>query len=222
MGHADHHRSTDEDIIHVNVYKKRIWGVLKDSLDACFLDSDAVAGAATKFPLGSVFQRGGYLVAMATWTLDSGEGPDDYAVFISSKGEVAVYGGIDPTDATDFTLKGIFFTAPPIGRRCFCKLGADLAVARLRRKESLRSWAQRLGTTVPTLRRLESGDPSISIGIIASALWLIQRDGELGNLASPEHDRGALELDVREAVELGRARALAAAQERLRSSQDKE
>ena len=111
---------------------------------------------------------------------------------------------------------------PPATLGALEKLGADLAVARLRRKESLRSWAQRLGTTVPTLRRLESGDPSISIGIIASALWLIQRDGELGNLASPEHDRGALELDVREAVELGRARARAAAQERLRSSHDKE
>ena len=111
---------------------------------------------------------------------------------------------------------------PPATLGALEKLGADLAVARLRRKESLRSWAQRLGTTVPTLRRLESGDPSISIGIVASALWLIQRDGELGNLASPEHDRGALELDVREAVELGRARALAAAQERLRSSHDKE
>lgn len=122
---------TEADIIHVNVYKKRIWGVLKDSLDACYLPSDAVAGDGAKFPLGSVFQRGGYLMAMATWTLDSGEGPDDYAVFITSKGEVAVYGGIDPTDATDFTLKGIFYTAPPIGRRCFCKLGADLAVVTL-------------------------------------------------------------------------------------------
>lgn len=119
---------TEADIINVNVYKKRIWGVLKDSLDACFLPADAVAGDGTKFPLGSVFQKGGYLMAMATWTLDSGEGPDDYAVFITSKGEVAVYGGIDPTDATDFTLKGIFHLAPPIGRRCFCKLGADLAV----------------------------------------------------------------------------------------------
>jgi hypothetical protein len=122
---------TEADMIHVNVYKKRIWGVLKDSMDACYLGADAVAGDGAKFPLGSVFQRGGYLMAMATWTLDSGEGPDDYAVFITSKGEVAVYGGIDPTDATDFVLKGIFYTAPPIGRRCFCKLGADLAVVTL-------------------------------------------------------------------------------------------
>lgn len=91
------------------------------------------------------------------------------------------------------------------------KLGADLAVARLRRKESLKTWAQRMGVSVPTLRRLEAGDPAVGIGIIATALWLIQRDGELGNIAAPEHDHGAIEMDVREAVALGRARAKASA-----------
>ncbi|MCD2339966.1 XRE family transcriptional regulator [Ideonella azotifigens] len=95
------------------------------------------------------------------------------------------------------------------------KLGADLAVARLRRKESLRSWAKRMGVTVSTLQRLEAGDPSVGIGIVATALWLIQRDGELRDLAAPEHDQGALELDVRAAVALGRARAQASAETRL-------
>jgi hypothetical protein len=81
-------------------------------------------------------------------------------------------------------------------------------VARLRRKESVRSWAQRLGVTASTLQRLEAGDPSVGIGIVASALWLFQREGELGNLAAPEHDRGAIERDVRAAIELGRARPI--------------
>ena len=103
---------------------------------------------------------------------------------------------------------------PPATVGAIEKLGADLAVARLRRKESLRSWAQRLGISVPTLQRLESGDPAVGIGIVATALWLIQRDGELRNLAAPEHDQGAIELDVRKAVELGRARAQASAEAR--------
>lgn len=103
---------------------------------------------------------------------------------------------------------------PPATASAIEKLGADLAVARLRRKESLRSWAKRLGVTVTTLQRLESGDPAVGIGIVATALWLIQRDGELRNLAAPEHDQGAMELDVRAAVELGRSRALASAQAR--------
>ena len=104
---------------------------------------------------------------------------------------------------------------PPATQATLEKLGADLAVARLRRKESLKTWASRMGVSVPTLQRLEAGDPGVGIGIVATALWLIQRDAELGQLASPEHDRGALEMDVREAVELGRARARAAAEARL-------
>jgi transcriptional regulator with XRE-family HTH domain len=93
-----------------------------------------------------------------------------------------------------------------------------LAVARLRRKESLRTWAKRLGVSVSTLQRLEAGDPAVSIGVIASALWLINRDGALGDLATPETDLGALELNVRQAVELGRARAQASADSRLRAA----
>lgn len=106
---------------------------------------------------------------------------------------------------------------PPATAAAIEKLGADLAVARLRRKESLKTWAQRMGVSVPTLQRLEAGDPSVGLGIVATALWLIQRDGELRHLAAPEHDQGAIEMDVRAAVELGRARAQASADARRRT-----
>jgi hypothetical protein len=105
---------------------------------------------------------------------------------------------------------------PPATAAAIEKLGADLAVARLRRKESLKTWAGRMGVSIPTLQRLEAGDPSVGIGIVATALWLIQRDTELRQLAAPEHDRGAIEMDVREAIELGRARTRVAAEARIR------
>ena len=100
---------------------------------------------------------------------------------------------------------------PPATVAAIEKLGADLAVARLRRKESLKTWAQRMGFSVPTLQRLEAGDPGVGIGIVVTALWLIQRDGALAQLAAPELDQGAIELDIRQAQALGRARAQAAA-----------
>ncbi len=106
---------------------------------------------------------------------------------------------------------------PPSTTTAIEKLGLDLAIARLRRKESLRSWAKRLGVSVPTLQRLEAGDPGVGIGIVATALWLIRRDSELAKLAAPEQDLGAIEKDVRQAIALGRARAQAAAQTRLRA-----
>lgn len=106
---------------------------------------------------------------------------------------------------------------PPATIAAMEKLGADLAVARLRRKESLKTWAKRMGVSVPTLQRLEAGDPGVGIGIVATALWLLNRDGELRNLAAPEHDQGAIEMEVREAVALGRARAQASADARVRA-----
>ena len=99
---------------------------------------------------------------------------------------------------------------PPSTTNALEEMGAHLAVARIRRRQSLSEWASRIGITVPTLMRLESGDPTVAAGIYATALWLIGRDTELARIASPEHDAGALELDVREAIELGRRRAIAA------------
>ncbi|MGM9479569.1 XRE family transcriptional regulator [Roseateles sp. NT4] len=104
---------------------------------------------------------------------------------------------------------------PPATAKALQKLGADLMVARLRRKQSLKTWATRLGVTIPTLLRLEAGDPSVSVGIVATALWLVGRDGEVARLAAPEYDKGALELDVREAVKLADDRARASAEAAL-------
>ena len=44
-------------------------------------------------------------------------------------------------------------------------LGERLAVARLRRKESQRQWASRVGVSVPTLIRLEESDPAVGMGM---------------------------------------------------------
>jgi hypothetical protein len=111
---------------------------------------------------------------------------------------------------------------PPAAFDALGKLGADLAVARLRRKESLASWAARIGISVPTLMNMEAGEPSVSIGIYLTALWLIGRDSALADLAAPAHDIGALEMDVREALELGRARARASAEARQLRKENRE
>jgi hypothetical protein len=110
---------------------------------------------------------------------------------------------------------------PPATSSALEKLGADLAVARLRRKESLASWASRMGVTVPTLMRMEAGEPGVGIGIYATALWLIGRDAALTELAAPANDRGAMELDVREAIALGKSRAQASSESRRRRKDER-
>lgn len=114
----------DTDVINVSVFKGRLWLVENNTLNPWYLAVGAVQGTATEFPLQGVFKRGGFLMSIGTWSLDAGAGPDDIIAFISSRGEVAVYSGIDP--AADFTLKGVYNVAPPIGRRCLTEVGGDL------------------------------------------------------------------------------------------------
>lgn len=78
-------------------------------------------------------------------------------------------------------------------------LGANLAIARKRRKQSIENWAARIGVSAPTVARMESGDPSVGMGIYATALWMIGRSQQIPTLADPSQDLGALEDDIREA-----------------------
>lgn len=112
--------------VHVNAYKRRLFFVIKDKLSFAYLPPATLGGAAAEFPLEGIFKKGGYLMAMGTWTLDAGNGSDDHAVFITSEGEVAVYTGTDPGVAANWSLVGVFALAKPISRRCMCQLGGDL------------------------------------------------------------------------------------------------
>jgi transcriptional regulator with XRE-family HTH domain len=104
---------------------------------------------------------------------------------------------------------------PPAAEQALRTLGENLAIARVRRKESQRTWARRVGCSVPTLIRLERGDPGVGMGIYATALWLIGRVAALPELAAPGTDRGALENDVREALKRRAVWASASAEARL-------
>ncbi len=120
---------TSSTIIGINVFQSRIWYIPVNSLTPYYLPLNSIAGAATAFPLGSIFQMGGYIMAMSTWTVDNtGSGIQQYAVFITSEGEVAIYQGYDPSFAATFTLVGLFVIGRPVGRRCFTKIGSDLAI----------------------------------------------------------------------------------------------
>jgi hypothetical protein len=104
---------------------------------------------------------------------------------------------------------------PPAASQALRTLGENLAIARVRRRESQRAWAKRLGVSVPTLIRLERGDPGVGAGIYATALWLIGRVSALPGLAAPGDDHGALESDVREAIQRRAVRSAASAEARL-------
>lgn len=112
--------------IHIAVHQRRLWFAEKDSAQAWFLPVDQIGGIAQPFPLGQLWKFGGYLVAVYTWTVDSGTGMDDKLVFVSSQGEIAIYSGTDPEDATLWNLDGVFRVGSPVGRRCGVNYGGDL------------------------------------------------------------------------------------------------
>ena len=98
-------------------------------------------------------------------------------------------------------------SVPPQALTALQTLGEHLAVARLRRRESQRQWAARLGVSLPTLIRLEKGEPSVSMGVYASALWLLGLSSGLADLADPAKDLRALESDIHQASQVRAARA---------------
>lgn len=112
----------------IAAHKRRLYFVGKDSMSMWYLPVNTIAGAVTEFPMGQLFTRGGKLVAMGTWTIDGGSGVDDYAVFITSEGEVAVYKGSDPSDANNWALVGVYFVGKPIGAKCIQKYDGDLLI----------------------------------------------------------------------------------------------
>ena len=100
------------------------------------------------------------------------------------------------------------------------ELGENLSLARKRRQEPLKSWAKRIGVSEPTLMRMEKGDPTVSMAVYATALWLMGRDSALPDLAAPEHDRGALEQAVRVAKQRA-VRKRTTIDERLAAGKDR-
>lgn len=117
---------TAANLIWTNNHQRRLWFGEKQSLSAWYFPVNTISGTATEFPMGGLATRGGYIMAMGTWTRDSGAGADDVAVFLTSEGQAILFVGTDPAAASTWELVGVFNIGKPIGRRCMIKAGADL------------------------------------------------------------------------------------------------
>lgn len=90
-------------------------------------------------------------------------------------------------------------------------LGENIRIARQRRQLSQSRLAKKAGVSVSTIKRLEAGDPGVSLSAIANILIPMGLERELATLISPENDeegealerargpkriRGKLEVDL--------------------------
>jgi hypothetical protein len=113
---------------YVKTFKGRLYIGQRDKLGFYFLPVGALQGALSYFDLAQQSQLGGYLVAIGTYSEDNGNTPNDYIVFITSKGECIVYGGYDPGAAANWTLVGRYYTATPIGPKCTINYASELVI----------------------------------------------------------------------------------------------
>lgn len=119
---------TTTEIIGVTSFKGRLFFIQKSSLSFWYLAAGAAGGALTEFDIAAECRLGGYLVGMASWSRDAGDGADDVAVFITSEGEAVVYQGNNPSAADSWAKIGSFFVGRPLGRRCTAQFGGDLVI----------------------------------------------------------------------------------------------
>jgi transcriptional regulator with XRE-family HTH domain len=80
-------------------------------------------------------------------------------------------------------------TTPPLTPRISRLLkgfGAELKLARLRRKYSAEIVAQRAGITRRTLSKVEQGDPAVALGIYARVMQVLRLENDLALLAKDD------------------------------------
>ena len=108
------------------LFKTRVFFTQTGTLKTWYLPTTSVGGAAQSIDISQYAYKGGYVVQHATWTLDAGYGADDYYVIYTSKGQIVVFKGTDPSSASTWAMIGVWDLGAPVGTRCMYKYGGDL------------------------------------------------------------------------------------------------
>jgi len=77
---------------------------------------------------------------------------------------------------------------PPDVNDIIVNLGEQIQIARKRRQMTLDEMSARMFVTRKTLSRLENGLPGVSLGVLASALWVLGFEKDLLKIADPKSD----------------------------------
>lgn len=110
------------------LYAQRQFFIGKNTLKTWYLPTDSIAGAANPVDVAPFATKGGYIVSHGTWTIDAGQGVDDHYVIMTSKGQVIVYQGTDPSNANSWSMVGVWDIGSPVGPRSLYKYAGDMLV----------------------------------------------------------------------------------------------
>lgn len=84
------------------------------------------------------------------------------------------------------------------------EMGQAIRTARLRRRQSAAEVAARVGVSLPTFRKLEHGDPTVSLGAFATTAWVLGLLPGLQAAVRPESDAHAATMEAARAPRRGR------------------
>lgn len=90
----------------------------------------------------------------------------------------------------------VYDVLPPKIRRSLAKFGADISLARRKRRLTVAMMSERLGVAKTTYIRVEKGDPTVSMGVYAMALFVLGLGEVFGDLVDAAHDEQGLLLDA--------------------------
>jgi hypothetical protein len=156
-----------ENIRFIVSHKQRIWLIEEDSTKAWYLPVGSIAGEAQEFFFGGKFRHGGNLEGLFNWSVDGGDGLDDYLVAVSRAGDVLPYQGADPSTADTWNLVGTYYIGQvPKGPHFGSEHGGELFLLSKYGITSLNDLLQGVDTTT-----LQAGiDASSLSGKITSLL----------------------------------------------------
>jgi len=81
-------------------------------------------------------------------------------------------------------------------RNSLIKFGCDISIARRKRRLTVAMMCERLGVSKSTWQRMEKGDPTVSIGAYAQALFVLGFGTPWAELVDQRHDEQGLLLDL--------------------------
>lgn len=118
---------TASDAINIGAFKGRVYLIEKNTASCWYGSTAAITGATTEFDLSDVFHRGGYLVAVGSFSDPTGNTVQDLWMAVSSEGEVLLYSGSYPGDSA-WALVARYHIAKPIGYRCLVPYDSDVLI----------------------------------------------------------------------------------------------
>jgi len=110
-------------------YRNRLFFIQGGSMNAWCLGVNNVGGELLQIPLSGAFTLGGSLLFGCAWSVSAGDGIDDKCAFVTTEGEIAIFTGTNPADATNWRQEGRYQITRPLGKNSWTRVGGDVLIA---------------------------------------------------------------------------------------------